>query len=128
METKVADTGMVEGKAVRVQERYDVPGFPGAWVELRRWTHGESTRRTDQSMSLVVQQGSDRPEVVVSTQKSRQFDFRVCIVDHNISFDGKKADFKNPATVDGLDPVLGEAIATLISNHNTVVDDIPKSD
>ena len=111
---------------------FDLESVEGGQVTLRRMNHGESNELTDLRLALRLTSDEDESASAKTTIKlSRHYSFSRSIVDHNLSYKGKKFDFKKRRDVDNLDPVIGDEIANLIDDHNESIEgtsDIPNSE
>jgi hypothetical protein len=105
-------------------KRFDnIPGLEGGWVEVRRLSHGERLDRLDESMHFEGG-GDGDTKVFVSTAKSRLFDFKHCIIDHNLEdADGRKLNLADPKDVRNLAGPVGDAIAEIINEHNQALEE-----
>ena len=102
---------------------YDLEEMPGAWVELRRLDHGQSNELTDVRLAFVAGEDEEEGQARLRSKSGRHYQFARCIVDHNLSADGKKLDFSKRRDVDKIDPVVGDEIANLIDEHNSAMPD-----
>lgn len=92
---------------------------PDGFVELRKMPYGRSLQRRDMAIRARIEQdkrGGDAHTVLDQyTQKTRQFEFEYCIVDHNLTDEGgAKLDFSNPMTLEVLDPAIGAEIEDML--------------
>jgi len=93
------------------------PGF----VELRRMTYGEFLSRRDMVSKMSFDgQGKDTKATMEMAQAVvTQFEFKTCIVDHNLTDDNDKPlDFRSAKSLSILDPRIGEEISTYIDEMN----------
>lgn len=115
-------------------EHFDLKSCEGGWVELRRMTYGQKLERqqlaTDMEVEMVQGSKTQKATIDIAQKAIALFEFRHCIIDHNL-FEGDdestKFDFKNPKTLDKLDPRIGEEIGTYIdklNNFEAQVDDL----
>lgn len=119
--------------------RYDLRTCPGGFVELRQLSYYEMMHRRDIASKMFteqkVQTGRARqkqsPEETIRAQYEimnvaiMEFEFKNCIVDHNLEDDsGIKLDFNNPLTFRMLDPKIGEEIGRLIDDLNQEAEDL----
>lgn len=103
--------------------RFELKSLPEGFVVLRRLSYGQKLQRTQMAMEMQMKQQGKEAEgsFSIATTKVAQFDFKNCIVEHNLEADdeGTLLDFKNPVDIDRLHPAVGEEIADLIDNLNT---------
>jgi len=101
-------------------ERHDLKSAPpDGFVELRRMPYGMSLQRRDMAIRASIEQdkrGGDAKTVLDQyTLRTQQYSFAYCIVDHNLQDEkGQKLNFDNTATLDVLDPAVGDEIERLI--------------
>lgn len=124
---------IVEAAAKAHEKKYDLESVAGGWVKLRRLTHGEANERNDKVLTFVPPDPSD-PEAEgvtrISTQRARQHDFALCVVDHNLGRGGVLYNFEAGVDVDALDQAIGDEVGELIQKHNEPIDmetDLPNS-
>lgn len=111
-------------------QEIDLKTCAGGKVTLRRLTYGQKLERiemaTQQSIKTAMDQrgrplNSNAAEMDIKMlQRSvAEYEFARCIVDHNLEDDdGNKLDFKNPTTLDLLDPRVGDEISLRIGEMN----------
>jgi hypothetical protein len=107
-------------------EKFELKSLPGAWVMLRRLTYGQKIERQQSSSKLLLNmekgQKSMKGEMAMLQMASTLYDFRNCVVDHNLekAAGGStvKLDLSNQADVSILDPRVGEEIAVLLDKLN----------
>jgi hypothetical protein len=105
-------------------ERFDLKSCDGAFVELRRMTYGEFMKRRSMSANMrLEQQGKQGMQGILDmmNQKVIEYEFRTCIVDHNLFADDEetiKLDLGKVSDVAKLDPRIGEEINILIDEMN----------
>jgi hypothetical protein len=113
-------TANVEG------EKFDLKTLEGAWVMLRRLTYGEKLERQEGASKLLLNmdrsQKSMQGEMEMAQRTSTMYDFRRCILDHNlekmVGGSAVKMNFADPADLSILDPRVGEEIASLLDKLN----------
>ena len=115
-------------KAIVSQDtvRKELKTCPGGYVELRQLPFGQMLTRRDKASRMIQEihpgmKATDvqRVQMQVMHQWSNQYDFKHCIVDHNLEDDqGNKLDFGNPMTLDVLDPKIGAEIENYIVEMN----------
>lgn len=111
----------------------DLKSLPEGWVELRRMSHGERLHRQDMAMQMSMQANQKAKtaemNVVQSQTKVSQFEFKTCIVDHNLEDEnGRKLNFSSPVDFANLDGRIGEEISALIDNMHDWEADLPNSE
>lgn len=95
------------------------------YVILRRQTYGERQRRADIVTRVTMQAADTRgtPDIMHMDIKNLDvtlFDFRTCIVDHNLEDDsGRRLDFNRANDLENLNPQVGDEIEQLIRKMNT---------
>ncbi len=116
------------------EKTYDLDSIKGGWVKLRRMNHGESNELAGLRVAFTIKGENEDEDAAASARTtiklSRHYSFNTVILDHNLGTNGKLYNFKKRADVDGLDPVIGDEVATLIDNHNESLEesgDIPNS-
>lgn len=116
-------------------EKFELTTLEGAFVELKRMTYGQKLDRiqmaTDMQISMSQNRGqqANSAKIDVMQKAVTLFDFKNCIVDHNLFEDDDetiKFDFTKPSCIDKLDPRVGEEIATLIDSLNNFEPDLGK--
>ncbi len=124
-------TEVVEAKAKAREKRYPLESVKNGYVKLRRLTHGEANERNDKVLTFVPPDPDDpnsEGTTHISTQRARQHDFALCIVEHNLGTGGVLYDFKRPADVDALDQDIGDEVGNLVQEHNEPIDMKEESD
>lgn len=120
--------------------KYDLRTCPGGFVELRQLSYYEMMHRRDIASKMFTEQkvqtgrSRQRQAAVEETIRAQyeimnvaimEFEFKNCIVDHNLEDDnGAKLDFNNPLTFRMLDPKIGEEIGRLIDDLNQEAEDL----
>jgi hypothetical protein len=108
-------------------EHYDLKTLAGGFVVLRRLSYGEKLHRRAMVSKMAVEEGqkkgSMRGEMQLINELATQYDFRNCIVDHNLEDEGpdgelRKLRFDVADDLRKLDPRVGEEIDKLISDMN----------
>lgn len=110
----------------RTTHRVDLKSCPGGYVDLRQLSFGEMLSRRDRNLRYLQElRPNAKPtdvskvQIDVLNQVSREFDFKNCIVDHNLeNEDGQKLDFGNPMTLQALDPKIAAEIERAIDDLN----------
>lgn len=97
---------------------------PDGFVVLKRMTYGQKLDRMKHVGKLSVDmrgkgKGGTKGEMEMLQKASTIYDFRACIVDHNLTdTTGRKLNLSNERDIDSLDPRIGEEIGTLIDELN----------
>ena len=97
---------------------------PDGFVTLRRMSHGETLRRRDGAINTSVREfnSQGQPDEVFMTAHQewmRFYDFKLCIVDHNLQMaDGSLINFKNKQAFDALPTAVGLEIEECIDRMN----------
>lgn len=111
--------------------RYDLKSLEGGFVMLRALPFGQMLERREKAsrMSMDQQQGkkkgaSQRINFDLMQRWARSFEFKECIVDHNLEDGaGNKLNFALANTLDILDPRIGSEIEKYIDELNQEEDD-----
>lgn len=112
---------MAEAGRKTTSIKYDLKTCEGGWVELRQLSYDEMLERTDGAMHVTQRMGikNEAATVRFANRWTNLFTFPRCIVDHNLTFDGKPIDFSKPAVAfEQLDPKIGREIEQLIDELN----------
>lgn len=108
-------------------ERHDLKTLPDAFVELKRMTYGQVVARRAMMKLSVESSGKNkdfRGEMAMASKEITQFEFKNCIVDHNLEAeDGRKLNLATPVDFDSLDPRIGQEIEGLIGDMNNFEDE-----
>jgi hypothetical protein len=96
---------------------------PDGFVKLRRMTYGEYLQRRAMVAKMTVSSNKNSKdfegEMALANKKVTELEFRLCIVDHNLEDEnGNKLPLAQVATMDRIDPRVGEEISTLIDKMN----------
>lgn len=120
---------------------YDLSTCEGGWVELRTLSFHEMNTRMDMAARMYQEQKVNprgrgqqaqqaeqevRAYLEVMNVAVTEFEFRNCIVDHNLFVDDAetmKIDFTKPMQTWKLDPKIGEEISKYIAQLTQVGDD-----
>lgn len=103
-------------------ERFELESCPpDGFVELRRLSYGEKLERREMTMAMYT--SGDRRDNRISfdllMQKVQLFDFKNCIVNHNLEDDrGEQLDFRKMQDVLRLDDRIAEEIEEKINIIN----------
>lgn len=100
---------------------------PDGFVQLRRMSYGQKLDRMKHVGKLSVDMRGrgkgTKGEMEMLQKASTVYDFRACIVDHNLTdVTGRKLNLSNERDIDSLDPRIGEEIGTLIDELNNFED------
>lgn len=112
---------MAEAGRKTTSIKHDLKTCEGGWVELRQLSYDEMLERTDGAMHVTQRMGikNEAATVRFANRWTNLFTFPRCIVDHNLTFDGKPIDFSKPAVAfEQLDPKIGREIEQLIDELN----------
>lgn len=101
---------------------------PDGWIEIRRMPFGKKLTRQESAIESGMKGSakaakSDEAEMFMKMIRRRitEMDFAECIVDHNLTDpNGHKLNLKDPATLDVLDPRVGEEIEKYIDELNNL--------
>jgi hypothetical protein len=114
-------------------EKFALKTCEGGEVTLRRMTYGQKLTRQQNAVKMTMEQERGKRGGKMSMDMLQHaatvFDFRACIVDHNLEDDnGQKLNLTNPQHIDMLDPRIGEEIASYIDKMNNFEADLEDSD
>jgi len=112
-------------------QRFELESVEGGWVELKEFGYGQSQRRFSELTNMKGSFGDnakseDRSlEIGMLQDKAAEFDFRHCIVDHNLEYldsqgQVRKFNFKGKHSLENLKASIGEEISGLIENINII--------
>jgi len=109
---------------VEETQRFDLKSLPEAYVVLRRMTYGQQMERrtlTKLSLDMGGKKGDLKGELVMATREMNAYEFRHCIVEHNLCHsDGvTPLNFNNANDMAALDPKVGTEIEKLIADLNS---------
>jgi hypothetical protein len=108
-------------------EHKDLKSCPGGFVELRQLSWAEMMKRRDIASRMYADVSTKQavtPETIrqymeVVNVAIMEFEFKNCIVDHNLEDDdGNKLDFSNPMSLQILNPKIGSEIDRYIEELN----------
>jgi hypothetical protein len=113
-------------------EQIQLETLPEGWVMLRRMSYGEKQQRQELAMKMTMEMGGGgggnrqqrrskgaKAEIDMLAMVSTVFDFRTCLVDHNLQDEnGQKLDLTQQENIKRLDPRIGEEISVLIDELN----------
>jgi hypothetical protein len=104
--------------------RLELKSLPGGWVVLRRLTFGQIMQRRTMAASMRItgngqKKQSFEGEMVMASQKVAEYEFKNCIVDHNLEDEtGAKLNLALQRDIQRLDPRVGAEIDEAISKLN----------
>lgn len=128
---------MVKATVANSTQTFDLKSLAGGKVKLRRMTYGEKLKRVELATQQVIKAETDsrgranrnapaEMDIKMLQRATAEFEFSHCIIDHNLeNEDGIKLDFTNPATLDILDPQVGDEISGHIEDMNNFNEDEP---
>lgn len=107
-------------------ERYELKTCPEGYVVLRRLSYGEMIERRSLSgkLNLNASPGKGKTQDVqafiqMANRLVTEFEFKNCIVDHNLTDENDIAlDFRKATTLERLDPRVGDEISQYIDAMN----------
>lgn len=122
---------MPQATRSQATERKELKTLEGGFVELRQLSFDEMLERRDKAMRMSMEQKPGRRKDETSKidfesamQWTRYFEFKNCIVDHNLEDDnGNKLNFDNRMTLKILDPSVGVEIEKYIEEMNVEDDE-----
>jgi hypothetical protein len=102
---------------------------PEGWVDLKRMTYGQFLERRDMASKMTMEASDNRrdrsAELVTMQRRVAAFEFRHCIVDHNLEDEnGAALDFRQPIILDRLDPRVGQEIGEYINQMNQFEEEV----
>jgi hypothetical protein len=107
--------------------RKELKTCPGGFVELRQLSWAEMMKRRDIASRMYADvktsqtsvQDTIRQYMEVVNVAIMEFEFKNCIVDHNLEDDeGNRLDFSNPMSLSILNPKIGSEIDRYIEELN----------
>lgn len=107
-------------------EKYELKTCPEGYVLLRRLSYGEMIERRSLSgkLNLNATPGKGKTNDVqafiqMANRLVTEFEFKNCIVDHNLEDEnGTALDFRKATTLSVLDPRIGDEISQYIDKMN----------
>jgi hypothetical protein len=108
--------------------RHDLKSLPGGFVSLRPLPFGKVLERRENASRMSMEQTGRKTggkiDFSILQSWSRAFDFKECIVDHNLEdANGDLLDFSKATTLKMLDPKVGSEIEALIDDLNAEEDE-----
>lgn len=111
-------------------ETFQLKSLEGGEIVLKRMTYGQVVERRALMKLSVSSEGRGRQadfkgEMAMASKEIQMFEFRNCIVSHNLEKDdaGTLLNLAAPVDFDSLDPRVGQEIEQLISDMNDLGDD-----
>ena len=108
-------------------QRHELRTCPGAFVELKRMSYGQIVeRRSMLKLSVAQSKGSKdfKGEMAMANREITMFEFKVCIVDHNLTdVNDRQLNLGSAMDFSALDPRVGQEIEDLIGKMNNFEDD-----
>ncbi|KKW09700.1 MAG: hypothetical protein UY48_C0055G0003 [Candidatus Gottesmanbacteria bacterium GW2011_GWB1_49_7] len=110
-------------------QRYELQSLKGAYVLLRPLPYGKILERRDGASRMVMEQtrgqrADSRMIVEMAQEWSRWYEFKECIVEHNLEDDGGELlNFQVKANIYRLDPKVGQEIERLIDEMNMDIEE-----
>lgn len=108
--------------------RHSLNSLPGGFVELRQLSWAEMMKRRDIASRMYADVSTGKGAATQETIRQymevvnvaiMEFEFKNCIVDHNLEDDnGNKLDFSNPMALSILNPKVGSEIDRYIEALN----------
>ena len=113
-------------------QRFELKSLPaskdeeGGWIELRKLSYGQILARRDMATKMAIEgvgSNSRDEDIKVTTDIIQklvtEFEYKNCIVKHNLEdANGILLNFGNAASVDNLDPKVGQEISDYIDELN----------
>ena len=109
-------------------ERYELKSCPGGFIEIKRMSYGQWLKRQEMAVKMQVQQqrkgGNQSMDVSMEALKIALFEYKHCVVDHNLEDEGgQKLNLNSPDGVEQLDPQIGNEIGDIIEEIHAPVKD-----
>jgi len=105
--------------------RKELTTLPDGYVVLRKLPYGAKLQRSSEAMKMTMEMGRGRgkknakADVEMLQHASTLFDFRHCIVEHNLEDEtGRTLNLHDPNDINNLDPQIGEEVSNLIDELN----------
>jgi hypothetical protein len=114
---------------------YDLKTVEDGFVELRRLPYDEILARREMGMHLSMEQGTrkrsrrqkdeqQKIDIALAQVVTREYEFKSCIVNHNLTVDGVAVDFSQPKLAFKIvDPRILQEIELYLSELNLETDD-----
>jgi len=110
-------------------KRHDLKSLADGWVDLKKMSYGQKLERAQiaTDMEIAMERGSKRQTASVDVMQTKValFDFKNCVVDHNLFADDNetKINLQTAAGLATLDPKVGDEIGKLIDDMNNYEED-----
>src|SRR5262245_15250965 len=114
--------------------RYELKSCPGGFVELRQLSWAEMMKRRDIASRMYADVSTKQGQATQDTIRQymevvnvaiMEFEFKNCIIDHNLeNDDGQLLDFTNAMALQILNPKIGAEIDGLIEKLNQEDEDV----
>jgi urease gamma subunit len=113
-------------------EEIKLKSLPDGIVTLRRMSYGQKLTRQEQAVKMSMEQEkgkrSGKMNMDMLQHAATVFDFRACIVSHNLEdAAGQLLNLTQVQVIDSLDPRVGEEIAENINRMNNFEEDLEDS-
>jgi hypothetical protein len=109
-------------------KKVELKTLKGGAVTLRHLTYGEQIKKQQMAAKMTFASGNNQMqggEFEFFQRKVAEFEFSTCIIEHNLEdAEGVLLNFANAATLDSLDPRVGEEIASHISSMNNYEEEL----
>jgi len=109
-------------------KKVELKTLTGGTVTLRHLTYGEQIKKQQMAAKMTFASGGNQMqggEFEFFQRKVAEFEFSTCIIEHNLEdAEGALLNFANAATLDSLDPRVGEEIASHISAMNNYEEEL----
>lgn len=122
----------------RTPVRKDLNTVEGGYVELRRLPYDEILKRREMATRLSMEGGGDsrsrrtrqereeanKIDIELAQVATREYEFKNCIVDHNLTVDGNAVDFSQPKLAfKQVHPKVLQEIELLLAELNEETDE-----
>lgn len=100
--------------------RLDLKTLPEGFVVLRRLSYGDWLTRQEMAITVELGNKGGGGEVKMANRVVTEWEFKQCIVDHNLEMSaGVPMDFNQAGILKSLDPKVGTEIAAeIMSMHD----------
>jgi hypothetical protein len=113
---------MPNATRIAATENHALKTLPEGFVEVRRLSYGQKLERKAMSSMATVEgskRGNMRATMQMINEAATLFDFRNCIVDHNLEDEnGNKLDLTKQSDIRRLDPRVGDEIESILDKLN----------
>ena len=102
--------------------KHQLRTLQGAWVETRKYTYEEKSRRASVAYAMTFSRDRDSGGKIEDLQHDANvYDIQHCVTDHNLGDkDGNRLDLTNPEVIAILDPIVGQELNAIIDRENNV--------